>query len=167
MARTSASGKRRKQRAAEVDPVTFQVIKESLVGIVREMQNCLFRTGFSTIIRESQDASCALLNTAGEVVAQHVVLPLHIGAFPHCTAAVLRDYGDDLAPGDGLPLGLVPSDHCAFPHVVAHLRHHDVGRQGILLVRPSEPLYPTTPDPNLSQPNRQATARYRRLKKGR
>ena len=100
MARTAASGKRRKQRAAEVDPVTFQVIKESLVGIVREMQNCLFRTGFSTIIRESQDASCALLNTAGDVVAQHVVLPLHIGAFPHCTAAVLRSYGDDLAPGD-------------------------------------------------------------------
>ena len=64
------------------------------------MQNCLFRTGFSTIIRESQDASCALMNTTGEVVAQHVVLPLHIGAFPHCTAAVLRDYGNDLAPGD-------------------------------------------------------------------
>ena len=100
MARTDASSKRRNRGAAEVDPVTFQVIKESLVGIVREMQNCLFRTGFSTIIRESQDASCALLNTAGDVVAQHVVLPLHIGAFPHCTAAVLRDYGDDLAPGD-------------------------------------------------------------------
>lgn len=83
-----------------VDPITFQVIKASLVGIVREMQNCLFRTGFSTIIRESQDASCALMNATGEVIAQHVVLPLHIGAFPHCTAAVLRDYGDDLAPGD-------------------------------------------------------------------
>lgn len=83
-----------------VDPVTFQVIKASLVGIVREMQNCLFRTGFSTIIRESQDASCALMNATGEVIAQHVVLPLHIGAFPHCTAAVLRDYGHDLAPGD-------------------------------------------------------------------
>ena len=29
------------------------------------MQNSLFRTGYSTIIRESQDASCALLNRAG------------------------------------------------------------------------------------------------------
>jgi N-methylhydantoinase B len=99
--KSTKPAKSAKRRArAEVDPITFQVIKASLVGIVREMQNCLFRTGFSTIIRESQDASCALMNATGEVVAQHVVLPLHIGAFPHCTAAVLRDYGDDLAPGD-------------------------------------------------------------------
>ncbi len=83
-----------------IDPVTFQVIKASLVGIVREMQNCLFRTGFSTIIRESQDASCAIMDAAGDVVAQHVVLPLHIGAFPACTKAVIRDYGRELAPGD-------------------------------------------------------------------
>jgi len=83
-----------------VDPVTFQVIKASLSGIVQEMQNSLFRTGYSTIIRESQDASCALLNADGEVVAQHVVLPLHIGAFPACTAAVLRTYRGTFQEGD-------------------------------------------------------------------
>src|SRR5215475_15041509 len=75
-----------------VDPITLQVIRARLAGIVQEMQNSLFRTGYSTIIRESQDASCAILNTAGEVVAQHVVLPLHMGAFPACAAAVLRAY---------------------------------------------------------------------------
>ena len=64
-------------------------VKASLSGIVQEMQNSLFRTGFSTIVRESQDASCALMNARGDVVAQHVVLPLHIGAFPACTAAVI------------------------------------------------------------------------------
>ncbi|MBT3793555.1 MAG: hydantoinase B/oxoprolinase family protein [Rhodospirillales bacterium] len=101
IAKRPAQKKRSKKGSKPgIDPITFQVIKASLVGIVREMQNCLFRTGFSTIIRESQDASCALMNAKGEVVAQHVVLPLHVGAFPHCTAAVLRDYGDDIAPGD-------------------------------------------------------------------
>jgi N-methylhydantoinase B len=64
------------------------------------MQNSLFRTGFSTIIRESQDASCALMNTRGEIIAQHVVLPLHIGAFPACTAAVIGAYEGDIAEGD-------------------------------------------------------------------
>src|SRR6266567_3622356 len=72
------------------DTVDLEVVKASLSGIVQEMQNSLFRTGFSTIVRESQDASCALMNAAGEVVAQHVVLPLHIGAFPACCGAVLR-----------------------------------------------------------------------------
>ena len=78
-----------------VDPVTLQVIQARLAGIVQEMQNSLFRTGYSTIIRESQDASCAILNRQGEVVAQHVVLPLHMGAFPACAAGILRSYSDD------------------------------------------------------------------------
>src|ERR1051325_7149294 len=84
-----------------VDPIALQVIQARLAGIVQEMQNSLFRTGYSTIIRESQDASCAILNTAGEVVAQHVVLPLHMGAFPACAAAVLKSYApEDIHEGD-------------------------------------------------------------------
>jgi len=84
----------------QVDAVDLEVVKASLSGIVQEMQNSLFRTGFSTIVRESQDASCALMNAKGEVVAQHVVLPLHIGAFPACCAAVIREFGDTIAEGD-------------------------------------------------------------------
>ncbi len=84
-----------------VDPITLQVIQARLAGIVQEMQHSLFRTGYSTIIRESQDASCAILNTQGEVIAQHVVLPLHMGAFPACAGAVLRTYNkDEISLGD-------------------------------------------------------------------
>src|SRR5437763_16390474 len=83
-----------------IDAIDLEVVKASLSGIVREMQNSLFRTGFSTIVLESQDASCALMNVHGEVVAQHVVLPLHIGAFPACTAAVIDAFADDIAEGD-------------------------------------------------------------------
>src|ERR1700746_427372 len=84
-----------------VDPITLQVIQARLAGIVQEMQNSLFRTGYSTIIRESQDASCAILNRQGEVVAQHAVLPLHMGAFPACAAAILRQFaGDEICDGD-------------------------------------------------------------------
>jgi N-methylhydantoinase B len=84
-----------------VDPITLQVIQARLAGIVQEMQNSLFRTGYSTIIRESQDASCAILNTQGEVIAQHVVLPLHMGAFPACAAAILKTFAlDEIRQGD-------------------------------------------------------------------
>jgi N-methylhydantoinase B len=85
----------------QVDPVTLQVIQARLAGIVQEMQNSLFRTGYSTIIRESQDASCAILNRQGEVVAQHVVLPLHMGAFPACAAGLLKNYSaSEIHEGD-------------------------------------------------------------------
>src|SRR3954467_11261697 len=83
-----------------IDAVDLEVVKASLSGIVQEMQNSLFRTGFSTIVRESQDASCALMNDKGEVVAQHVVLPLHIGAFPACCGAVIAEFGATIVEGD-------------------------------------------------------------------
>jgi N-methylhydantoinase B len=83
-----------------IDAIDLEVIKASLSGIVQEMQNSLFRTGFSAIVRESQDASCALMNARGDVVAQHVVLPLHIGAFPACCGAVLEEFGKEVGEGD-------------------------------------------------------------------
>jgi N-methylhydantoinase B len=84
---------------ATLDAIELEIIKASLDGVVQEMQTSLFRTGYSTIVRESQDASCAIMNARGEVIAQHVVLPLHIGSFPACCQAVMREY-DDIGQGD-------------------------------------------------------------------
>jgi N-methylhydantoinase B len=86
--------------SVQLGAVDIEITKSSLDGIVQEMQNSLFRTGYSTIVRESQDASCAIMNPAGDVVAQHVVLPLHIGSFPACCRAILKAY-DDIEEGDG------------------------------------------------------------------
>jgi len=85
---------------AQLGIVDLEIIKASLSGIVQEMQNSLFRTGFSTIVRESQDASCGILDTNADVIAQHVVLPLHMGAFPACCGAVIKAYGGDIVEGD-------------------------------------------------------------------
>jgi N-methylhydantoinase B len=82
-----------------MDAVTFQVIQSRLSGIVSEMQDSIFRTGYSTIIRESQDASCMLLDADGNVVGEHVVLPLHVAALPEVVRAVRRAF-DDIVPGD-------------------------------------------------------------------
>ncbi len=85
---------------ATLGAIDIEIVKASLSGIVQEMQNSLFRTGFSTIVRESQDASCAIMDARGDVVAQHVVLPLHMGAFPACCGAVIKTYGRDIEDGD-------------------------------------------------------------------
>lgn len=83
-----------------VDQITYQVLQSRLSGIVQEMQDNIFRTGYSTIIRESQDASCMLLSSAGEVVGENVVLPLHVSALPEVVRAIVRDYGSDIHPLD-------------------------------------------------------------------
>jgi N-methylhydantoinase B len=85
---------------AHVDPVTFQVLLSRLSGIVQEMQESIFRTGYSTIVRESHDASCLLLDAEGNVVGEHVVAPLHITALPGVVRAVRQRFGDDIHTGD-------------------------------------------------------------------
>jgi len=82
-----------------MDAVTFGVIQSRLSGIVSEMQDSIFRTGYSTIIRESQDASCMLLDAEGNVVGEHVVLPLHVSALPEVVRAVRAAF-DDIVEGD-------------------------------------------------------------------
>ena len=85
----------------DLDAITAEVLAAALSGIVQEQQQSLFRTGFSTVIRETQDASCALLDAGGRVVAQHVVLGLHMGAFPACIEGLFQEYPPGaLRPGD-------------------------------------------------------------------
>ncbi len=83
-----------------MDPITFQVIQSRLSGIVQEMQDSIFRTGYSTIIRESQDASCMLMDPDANVIGEHVVLPLHIACLPQCVRNIRAAFGDDINPGD-------------------------------------------------------------------
>ena len=84
-----------------VDPVTVEIVKQRLNGIVEEMQNSLFCTGYSTIISESRDASCTVMDSQGRVIAQHSAIPLHLGAFPACMEAILQHYAtEDMRMGD-------------------------------------------------------------------
>lgn len=88
-----------------LDPITYQVVCCRLSGIVQEMQQVIHRTGFSTIIRESYDTSCALLTPEGKVAGQHVILPLHMGAFPACIRGILRNYpAPEIGEGDAFIL---------------------------------------------------------------
>ena len=83
-----------------VDLITQEVIRARLDGIVREMEAAVFRTGFSTIVRESHDFSCGLLDREGRVVGQSNH-PSHMGAYPYCIAGLLQFYSyDEMREGD-------------------------------------------------------------------
>jgi N-methylhydantoinase B len=85
---------------AHVDPITYQVLRARFDGIVREMEKAVFRTGYSTIVRESHDFSCGILDRQGRLVGQsnHAT---HMAAYPETISGLLQFYGlDDMAPGD-------------------------------------------------------------------
>jgi N-methylhydantoinase B len=82
-----------------IDPITFQVIISRLNGIVAEMTDAVFRTGYSTIVRESNDASCTLVDAGGNAVSEYIAMPTHIPCTTSIVRAIRREF-DDIAPGD-------------------------------------------------------------------
>jgi N-methylhydantoinase B len=83
-----------------IDPVVFQILMSRLSGIVQEMQDAVFRTGYSTIIRESQDASCTLVDVEGNAVANFAGLPSHTSCMAAIVRAIVATYGTDIHRGD-------------------------------------------------------------------
>jgi N-methylhydantoinase B len=69
----SASG------ANTLDPADYAVISQGLIAAAREMGAKLIRSAYSTIVREAGDASAALLDRDGNVVAQAELIPMQLG----------------------------------------------------------------------------------------
>ena len=67
---------------ADIDPVTFEVVRSALYAICEEMRSVMTRAAFSPLLSLSADLSCALLDAAGDVVAQGNDIPVHLGAMP-------------------------------------------------------------------------------------
>ncbi len=131
------------ERHETIDALALPVWGHALAMIAEEMGALLVRTALSPNIRERRDASSALFDADGAMVAQAAHIPVHLGAMPEAVAAV-RARGprpgdvfllnDPLAGGSHLPdLTLVeviadPDDAerlIGFAAVRAH--HADVG----------------------------------------
>ena len=85
-----------------LDIITLELIKETLISIVKEMRVNLTRTAFSSIIYEGEDFSCVLMSPKGEIVAMpsgqdH---PVHIIPVSWSVKSVNAKYGTDIHPGD-------------------------------------------------------------------
>jgi N-methylhydantoinase B len=83
-----------------LDPVTVQVIRNKVASFVDEMHYHFYRSGYSTIIRESRDFSCVILDrTGGLVVAPPMFF--HAPVYKHLVGRILELYGEGgLADGD-------------------------------------------------------------------
>ena len=86
-----------------VDPVTLEVIRNGLRAIAEEMNAALIRTGYSPNIKEREDCSSAIFNSAGQMLAQAESIPVHLGAMPYSVAAAVDAFPpESLDPGDAI-----------------------------------------------------------------
>ncbi len=88
----------------KLDPISFEILKNSLISIAEEMGVVLRKSSFSPNIKERRDYSCALFNTSGQLIAQAEHIPVHLGAMPYSVQAVLKEFKDDLVEGDDIIL---------------------------------------------------------------
>lgn len=86
------------------DPVTLKVVWDRLVSISEEMGATLVRTAFSTVVRESADYACVLLDSRGNSLAQpRPSIPAFIGTMPATVRHFLSRFPPEtLQPGDSL-----------------------------------------------------------------
>jgi len=80
--------------------ITQQIVANALASAADEMATTIFRTAHSTVVRDCLDFSAALATKKGEIVAQAVTVPLHLGSVPAGMATFLERYADALSPGD-------------------------------------------------------------------
>jgi N-methylhydantoinase B len=87
-------------KAATVNAIDLEVIYQSTLQIARELTLNMLRTGYSTIIKESQDFTFAIFDSEGRMVAQGVPQPLHIGPLSAQVNEIRRRFRDRMGPGD-------------------------------------------------------------------
>ena len=89
---------------ADLDPITFEVIRNGLLVAAAEMKIGVMRSSYSTLWRESGDLSCALLSREGDMIAQGPGdLPAHLATMPFSLRGALSKHPlETLEPGDVL-----------------------------------------------------------------
>jgi N-methylhydantoinase B len=86
---------------AMLDPITLELIHSKVSSIIEEMRIVLFHSGYSTVLRESEDGSAGLLDAQLRTVAVSKKLPLHFGSFAAVADHLPRYYAtDELEAGD-------------------------------------------------------------------
>lgn len=76
----------------KLDPVDYAVISQALLAASREMGTKLVRSAYSNIVREARDASCAILDKEGNIVAQSEMVPMQLGSMNMTLKACLAQY---------------------------------------------------------------------------
>ena len=85
-----------------MNPIDLEIYWNRLIAIADEAGATLKRTSFSTVVRESNDFACVLLDTEARLVAQSTLsIPGFIGTAPLTLQGMLKVFPrDTLKPGD-------------------------------------------------------------------
>ncbi len=125
-----------------LDAVGLEVMAQAFASVAEEMGLVLVHSALSPNIRERRDASAALFDADGEMIAQAAHIPVHLGAVADAVAAVRAEHpnprpgelfllNDPYAGGSHLPdltlIGAIEVEGAVGGYSVVRAHHSDVG----------------------------------------
>src|SRR5205809_269027 len=75
-----------------MDAITIQILRNKVASLVDEMHYHFYRSGYSTIIRESRDFSCVILDRDGRLIVAPPMF-FHAPVYRHLVGNILKVYG--------------------------------------------------------------------------
>ena len=75
-----------------LEAARLEILTSALNAITEEIQLTLLRSAYSQVVKEAQDASCAIFTSDGRIVAQPVVIPGHLGSMRFMLQEVLKAF---------------------------------------------------------------------------
>ena len=108
-----------------LDAITIEILRNKIASLVEEMHYHFYRSGYSTIIRESRDFSCVILDRDGRLIVAPPMF-FHAPVYRHLVGRILAVYGSPSLPssasGGGKGGGVVGHlDPQKPPAPIAHL----------------------------------------------
>ena len=83
-----------------VDPITVELLRNRISSLMEEMDYHFYRSGYSTIVRESRDFSCVIVDPTGRLLVSPWMF-FHSPVYFHLVQRITEIYGvEDLADGD-------------------------------------------------------------------
>jgi N-methylhydantoinase B len=79
-----------------IDAVTVQILRNKIASLVDEMHYHFYRSGYSSIIRESRDFSCVILDREGRLIVAPPMF-FHAPVYRHLVGRIRALYQDDPA----------------------------------------------------------------------
>jgi N-methylhydantoinase B len=76
-----------------MDAVTIQILRNKVASLMEEMHYHFYRSGYSTIIRESRDFSCVILDREGRLLVAPPMF-FHAPVYRHLIERIRRAYGE-------------------------------------------------------------------------
>ena len=76
-----------------VDPITVELLRNRIASLMEEMDYHFYRSGYSTIVRESRDFSCVIVDPKGRLLVAPWMF-FHAPVYYHLVQRILAHYGN-------------------------------------------------------------------------